>query len=268
MPGETLTTPIPTVTFSPPPAIEEPPPIPTDTSIPEIHPTITAEPTLTPVMEEPSEFPIGFTTTSEDGATLSFHDLSGQVLGTIYTPEMSAGQGQYLHVAGPFGGTSQDLPIIFQTYADDGYLKQALNGQVTPIVPGPNPFYLKGAPGQHAYVYASVNWGGEALKTYFYIRTAYGGGASWIWDRVDPESWAMAPLALAAENNEPQTVFYTLEPWGIGGDIVFPPRKGLFQLNLGHIENVLHLTEDFNPIGLSPDNTLAHVYRSKQPHWN
>jgi len=257
LPGRILTTSTPTATLPPPPAVEDPLPTPTDTATPEIPPTITAEPTLTPVVEVPSEFPIGFTTASEDGATLSFHDLSGQVLGTIYTPEMSARQIQYLHVAGPFSGTSQDLPIIFQTYASDGNLKQTLNGQVTSIGSGLKSSYLEGAPGQHAYVFAAVNWTGDALTTHFYLRSAFGGGASWIWDRVDPESWAMVPLALVAENNETQIVFYTLEPWGIGGDIVFPPRKGLYQLNLENIENVLHLTEDFNPIGLSPDNTLV-----------
>ena len=253
LPEKILTTP--TATFTPSPVIEEPPPTLTDTVFPDIPPTITTEPTLTPTAEGQPGFPVGFTTTSEDGATLRFHDLSGQVLGTVYTPELSAGQGKYLHVAGPFVGTTQDLPIIFQTYADNGYLKQSLNGQVTNIVQEPNLSYLQGVPGQHAYVQASVTWNGEALSTYFYVRSAQGGGASWIWDRIDPESWTMVPLAAAGENNELQTIFYTLGPWGIGGDIVFPPRKGLFQLNLEHLENVLHLTEEFSPIGLSPDNT-------------
>jgi hypothetical protein len=255
LPAGNLTTPTPTATYLPPPVVEESLPTPTDTETPDIPPTITTEPTLTPAVEVQPGFPVGFTTTSEDGATLRFHDLSGQILETIYAPELSAGQGKYLHVAGPFVGTTQDLPIIFQTYAEDGYLKQSLNGQVTPIVQVPNLSYLQGVPGQHAYVYATVVWSGEALTTYFYVRSAYGGGASWIWDRVDPESWVMTPLAVAGENNELQTIFYTLEPWGIGGDIVFPPRKGLFQLNLEYLENVLLLTEDFNPIGLSPDNT-------------
>ena len=137
-----------------------------------------------------------------------------------------------------------------------GDLKQTLNGQISTLVPGPDVAYLLGAPGQNAYVYAVITWG-DALSSYFYARSAYGGGASWFWDRVDPNGSALYPLAVGAENNEIQTVLYTLTPWGIGGDIVFPPRSGLFQLNMESLENILHLTEDFNPIGLSPDNSIV-----------
>ena len=78
----------------------------------------------------------------------------------------------------------------------------------------------------------------------------------WVRDRVDPQGWAMVPVAVRAEGDMVQSIFYTLEPWGIGGDIVFPPRKGLFQFNLGTMEDRLLLTENFNPLGLSPDTTL------------
>jgi hypothetical protein len=160
-----------------------------------------------------------------------------------------------MHVAGHFMGDPGDIPVLFHTYENNGDIKQTLNGQVTTHVSGPDVAYMQGAPGQNAIVYETVTWG-ENISSYFYVRSAYGGGASWIWDRVDPEGWALAPMSAVAENDELHTVFYTLEPQGIGGDIVFPPRKGFFQLNLENMENILHLTEDFNPIGISPDNTV------------
>jgi hypothetical protein len=64
-------------------------------------------------------------------------------------------------------------------------------------------------------------------------------------------------MAVEAENGDPQGVWYTLVPWGIGGDIVFPPRKGLFHLNINNLEHQLHLTEDFNPLGMSSDLMLV-----------
>jgi hypothetical protein len=88
-----------------------------------------------------------------------------------------------------------------------------------------------------------------------------GGGASWAHERIDPQSFATIPLAVQASNNEPQGVWFSLMPYGIGGDIVFPPHKGLYYLDLmaGGPET-LFLTDDFNPVGLSPDlNWVAYA---------
>jgi hypothetical protein len=187
---------------------------------------------------------------------MAFYDDSGQPMGVVQTPGMTTGPYNYTHIAGHFTGNPQDVPIFFQTFENMGDIKQSLNGQVSVVVPGPDVAAMRGAPGQNAFVYTTVTWGDE-LTSYFYARSSHGGGASWFWNRADSEGTAMYPLAVEAENDELQTVFYTLQPWGIGGDIVFPPQAGLFQLSLENLENILHLTEDFNPIGLSPDNTYV-----------
>jgi hypothetical protein len=166
---------------------------------------------------------------------------------------MEVGSTFFLHVAGAFTGNPQDVPIIFHSIDNLGELKQVVNGEVINIIQGTDINSLCGVPGQNAYVYESVTWGGDALSTNFFVR----GIASSIWERVDPESWRMAPLAAEGENDQLHSIFYTLEPWGIGGDIVFPPREGLFQLNLKNMENTILMPEDLNPIGLSPDNTYV-----------
>ena len=203
-----------------------------------------------------TEYPVGFSTVSDDGETVTFHDLSGIPLGSIVVPGFSAGKDQF-HIAGPFTGDPNEVPVFYLTFENMGNIKKALQGQISTVFPGPDVVSLRGATAQYAFVYTTVTWAGETLNSYFYLQTAYGGGASWVWERVDPASWALKPMALVAENSEPQTIFFTLEPWGIGGDIVFPPRKGLFQLNLEFPEKVLLLTEDFNPIGLSPDTQIV-----------
>lgn len=256
LPAEVIITPTPTVVSSPIQAQD----IKTHTATPtieiEITPTQTSEPPTPSGRVQQYHFPIGFTSASQDGSLITFHDLVGKSMGTVQTPGMSV-TGDHSHVAGPFTGNPQDVPVVYLTFENMGDIKQSLNGQISTVYQGPDAASLRGAYGQNAYVYTTVTWSGSTLDSYFYLRTAYGGGASWVWERRDPESWAMKPLALMAENNEPQAIFYTLEPWGIGGDIVFPPRKGLFQLNLEHAENILHLTEEFNPIGLSLDNTVV-----------
>ncbi len=201
-------------------------------------------------------FPVGFVTALADGGGVTFHDLNGVAQGVVALPGASTGPGTYIHFAGPYAGNPQNMPIVFQTFENMGDLKQSLGGQVSTLVAGPDVAYIKGAAAQNALVYAVITWG-EALTTHFYARSAQGGGASWFWERVDPNGYAMYPLGVAAENNEIQTVFYTHMPWGIGGDIVFPPYQGLFRLNMEHLEQVLLLTEDFTPMGISTDNAMV-----------
>jgi len=122
--------------------------------------------------------------------------------------------------------------------------------------------HLHGVPGQNALVYTTIAWEGDALISRFYPQTAQEGAGTWFWERIDPGSWAIVPLAIDGENNDLKNVFYTMEPWGIGGDIVFPPRKGLYQLDLRTRANVEHLNEVYRPIGLSPDNKIAAYTRS------
>lgn len=213
--------------------------------------------TLTPTVEANQPFiPIGFITTSEDGGMAMFYDLSGNMLGLAEIPGFNATREQF-HIAGPFWGNPDDVPLVYLTFENMGNIKQSLGTQVSTVFPGPDAVSLIGAPGQNAYVYTTVTWTGDTLDSYFYLKTVSSDGDSWIWERVDPESWAMKPLSLIAENNEAQHIFFTLEPYGIGGDIVFPPRKGLFQLELENLETGIVLTQDFNPIGLSLDAKIV-----------
>jgi len=104
-------------------------------------------------------------------------------------------------------------------------------------------------------------WANDQLISRMYARNIQGGGATWSYERADPEIFATIPLAVQAANDQPQGVWYSLMPYGIGGDIVFPPHKGLYYLDLaaGGTEN-LYLANDFNPVGLSPDlNWVAYA---------
>jgi hypothetical protein len=259
--------------ISPPPEVVEPPEAPPPAENqpqpeePPSEPPVEEPPVEEPPVEEPPQqepvgdllpaFPVGFMVGDATGGTLGIFDLQGNPLGVIQVPGLSSADPLHVHFAGSFTGNPQDTPVIYHTYESNGSLKQSLQNGISDLVTGIDVSDLRGAQGQNAMVYTEVVYGTDSLSSYFYFRGASGGGASYFWDRDDPGSWAMQPMAVEAENGDPQGVWYTLVPWGIGGDIVFPPRKGLFHLNINNLEHQLHLTEDFNPLGMSSDLMLV-----------
>jgi len=239
-PGEALPPPTTTVEIPPTPTDTQPPPPPAA----QINPFA------------PAGFGVGSTTNE----TLTFLDVQGQSLGTIPVPGLSYADPSHVHIAGPYHGNLLDVPVIYHVFGNIGNLKQSVGGNSDFIVTAIDVSEMSGAPGQFALVYSEVTWGGDALSTYLYMRSISGGGASWFWERTDPMSWAIYPLAVEATHGELDGLLFTLKPWGIGGDIVFPPQKGLFYLDMQTLQHSLILTESFNPIGISSDqNMVAYV---------
>ena len=60
-------------------------------------------------------------------------------------------------------------------------------------------------------------------------------------------------MGIESVGDVPSGVLFTDTLWGIGGDIVFPPREGLYRVDVTSLDETLLLTEDFNPLGVSPD---------------
>ena len=69
----------------------------------------------------------------------------------------------------------------------------------------------------------------------------------------DPESWAIKPILVEAEGGTPTKVWFTHTAYGIGGDIVFEPRKGLFILDLATGQDITILANDASPWAVSTD---------------
>ncbi|MBN1668604.1 MAG: hypothetical protein JW862_16025 [Anaerolineales bacterium] len=256
MVSDPVETTAPVATESQPDTVSEPQVTATETSPPPPSPSPTTAPP-TPTIIPPVIQPVGFGSGDLENETITFYNTGGQALGTIAVPGLSSPEPEHVHIAGPYTGNLQALPLVYHSWGNNGEIKQSLGGNVEFLVTQLDVSELCGAPAQNVYVYSEILWGGEALQTYFYLRTPAGGGASWFWDRDDPTSWAMFPLAVEASNGQVQGLWYTLKPWGIGGDIVFPPQKGLFYLKPDTLEHSLVLTEGFNPVGISPDNNLV-----------
>ncbi len=236
---------------------EEQPLAPPPTEYPTQQPTNTSPPPTPTTAVNPYQ-PSGFFTMSDDSNTLTIFNAQGQSVAVLQTPGLNPGglPGGIAHVAGGAPNAVINGPVIYHAFDDVPKIKQNLHEQVSDFITGDEVTYLRGAPGQSAFAYVTTDWINDALVSHVYARTIQGGGASWVWERSDPEIFAIMPLAVQAANNEPQGVWYSLMPFGIGGDIVFPPHKGLYYLDLtsGGGEN-LYLADDFNPVGLSPDLT-------------
>ena len=237
--------------------VEEQPANPAPTDSPTIQPTITVPPP-TPTTEVNPFAPSGFLTMAGDFNSLTVYDAQGQPVGLIQTPGLNPGgfAGGIAHVTGSAPDGVINVPVVYHAFEDSTKIKQNHNGQISDLITGVEVTYLRGAPGQSAFTYVTTDWINDALVSKVYVRNHQGGGAAPFWERSDPEIYAIMPLAVQAENNEPGGVWYSLMPFGIGGDIVFPPHKGLYHLDLagGGSENQ-YLTDDFNPVGLSPDLT-------------
>jgi hypothetical protein len=115
---------------------------------------------------------------------------------------------------------------------------------------------LVGVPGEAQIAFSDLQFGsGESilLTTQLYAGDALAlAGASPVYTYESAESLSIIPLAVNQAG-----VWYTYEPYGIGGDIVFPVFKGLEYLDLasGQITNLLG--SEAAPSALSPDQAYV-----------
>jgi hypothetical protein len=232
------------------------------TDAPTVPASVTAQPpTVEPAPAASPYTPSGFLMAAPAGNSVTVYTRDGQPTGSFQAPGLNLGPSSNLHVAGSAPGGVIQSPVIFSAFDDTAKIKQNLNGQISDLIVNQDLGYLAGADGQNAWVHTTVSWNGDALVSKLYAHGPGGGGDSPLLERVDPTSYAVQPLALQASAGEPMGIWYALMPWGIGGDIVFPPRQGLYYLDItaGGTEN-LFLTEDFSPQGLSPDMTwIAYI---------
>ncbi len=231
-------------------------PLPSTTVALPLPPQATTTPPPTPT-EAPSPFqPAAFLVMDAENS-LSLYDFQGQNLARLQAPGLENVPSGGVHVAGRWSQGEFNLPLIYLAYGDTVNVRQSLNGQVSNLVADIDLTYLHGAMGQAPYVYVLTTGGAQALVSRVYL----GGNPNPLMERVDPEYFAVFPLALPASQGNVSGVWYSLTPYGIGGDIVFPPHKGLFYLDLANpgAEN-RYLDDGFSPLGLSPDLTwLAYM---------
>lgn len=255
----------------PPPTEISAPPPPTATwpvGIPATAPVDTpvAPPTLIVVVTEVSPTPLpgaqflpaGFLTKTQANDGLTFYNLQGRPIGSLDTPGMQYwSPNSYVHVAGPMPADGATLPtVIYFRFDPSPALMINNNDQISTLMDITEFYCMAGAQGEPVLAYNVLGYGNNGLRNRVFagnLGTIL--NAAPVLDVTDPESLAIKPWAVVAEAGQPVGVWYTKVMYGIGGDIVFEPRRSLHYLDLTTGDDLTYFGDTITPIGFSPDLT-------------
>ena len=231
-------------------------------------PTLHVDPIITeasPVTEAPPphpatmNLPAGFAAAIDQ--TLTVYDVNGVQQAQITLPQLTFPGRDRIHLAGKMPASGGTVPLLYFSY-DNG---EALHfrdgaGQIFALLNGSSFLGLTGAAGQPIVAFSQIEYLDESLRSKIYVGSIQSlTSAAPVSVIDDPESWAIKPILVEAENGTPTRVWYTRIAYGIGGDIVFEPRKGLFILDIttGQVNTILN--NDVAPWSISPDtNWIAY----------
>ena len=197
--------------------------------------------------------PIGVATST--GSGLRVFDRLGYTLVEINTPGLFYSDRSNLHLAGGLPEGSANLPVVYFSFEQNESLLLNTNGQISTLLPIPYFAGLAGATGEPvvAYTTADLSTSGSLLGQLYVGRLESLPTAAPVLTDDDPQGWALVALAVDVENDEPVGVWYSKRPWGIGGDIVFDPRRTLSYLDLGTRTVSQFLGAEANPSAISAD---------------
>ncbi len=232
-------------------------------------PTQTTLAALSPgdVVAQAVSIPAGVIVDPRDGPTgmtenLAFYAPDGSMLG-----EMSALYADKLHVAGAYQG-ALNFPLVFHSVDPDSRaqaVKVNKDGQVADLLSlGESVMVsnLVGVPGDPTISFTTFQPVNSSLQTQFFFGSVDSMPAVPVFTLESAESRYWKVVAIQANNGASPGIWFTREPWGIGGDIVFAYQEGLSYLEIvsGQVKEALSTDVTFS--GLSPDQTwVAYTVR-------
>ena len=247
------------------PQISSAVPTPTET----IPPTATLLPTETPAAQVPTESPptstpepttlpyqpAGYYVAPSGGGNILVYDLNNQVITQLSAPGLYGDNPSYAHLSGRLSNGPQDFSLVYFTW-ESSSLSVSNQSGVTPLLDFQNFYMLAGIPAQPYVAFVNLDYSETGLISYLTVGDVSGLPSAPVAMTVaDSESYAVRPLALADAEGQPLGVYYTSVPYGIGGDIVFEPRRSLSYLELASYRPNEVLGVGLSPAGLSPDLT-------------
>ena len=219
-------------------------------------PVVTQPPATQPPAIQPSTtLPNAIAIVQEKHAAVNIYSLDGQLIAEIGSAGLENTGPESVHIAGRLAAAY--LPMAYFTYSNGGQIMLNTNEQIAPLVNAPNFASMLGAPGQPILSYSTAEFGQTALRSQLFVSPidtlSYAGPAV---SMDDPEGRAIKPLAIHVEGGVPTGVWYTLWPWGIGGDIVFDPTEGIYYDNI----NDGTITERMDKISRSANMSFDQVW--------
>jgi hypothetical protein len=254
LPVITPVTPIPTNTSMPPsPTRTQPSNIPNEpsaTPLPPPQTPTTIPPTLAPV--EPHLQPAGMVVAPATGGNVFLYDRNIQLIGQYASPSFNNRMG-FSHLAGSLTGQPAPLALVYYTYESSSLMVTDSQGP-QPLRNVPGFFAMCGIPGEAYIAFSSIEYADTGLSSALIAGNLDGiPNAPVIMTVLDTDGYAVRPLAIRQQDGQPVGVYYTSVPYGIGGDIVFEPRRALqfYDISTYVSQQVLGIGE--SPVGISPD---------------
>jgi putative hemolysin len=189
---------------------------------------------------------------------LIFYNPDGLTLGELLAPNASE-----VHSAGRYQ-SSLNFPLVFQSSelesrkhsisVNSGSTQTEPGGQVSILIPLDDKAMLAGlvgVPGESIIFYTVFQPVDSILRTQFILGNMdMLATAAPILKLESTESRYWKPVAIQMKNGEPNGLWFTRVPWGIGGDIVFSYNEGLsyFDLASGTIYEVLNTDAMFSSL--------------------
>jgi hypothetical protein len=233
------------------------PPTVTLTPIYVIEPSVPVDIEPLPQPTAAIDLPVGLVTVTEQ--TVSFYDLNGAQVSQVELPQFTFPQRSRLHIAGPMPASGGTVPLLYFSFDSEEALHfRDGDGQIFAALNGPSFLGLTGVPGQPVVAFSQLEYLDTTLRSNLYAGSAQSlPSAAPVSVIDDPESWAIKPILLEAQTGTPTKIWYTRVAYGIGGDIVFEPRKGLSILDLSTGKENTILEEAVSPWAISADRNLV-----------
>ena len=236
-------------------------------------PPVQVEPTKPPATEAPPQptesvnLPSGLATAKEN--LLTFYNLNGTQISQVELPQLTFPGRNRIHLAGTMPANGGVVPLLYFSFeSEEALLFRDGNGQIFSLLSGPSFLGLTGVPGQPIVAFSQIEYLENSLRSKIYVgtpQTLMSAAPVRVID--DPESWAIQPILVEVKDGIPTKVWFTRTAYGIGGDIVFEPRKGLFILDLATGQDITILENDASPWAVSTDrNWVAYTSNLLPPN--
>lgn len=200
------------------------------------------------------------THTDENGdLLLSVVDLDGAAITELKTPGIILAEQQRVHIAGNMPVGQFTAPLVYYSSENGGVIRQNMDGEITDLANVPFLLAMVGVPGQPLAAYSTAELTGSGVHTALYMSSLQD------MENVEPvlvddntQSLAYKPLALDMAGGQPTGVWFTKEPYGIGGgDIIYWLHYGLYYYDTSTDKVVEYLDESWSPSGVSSDSMLT-----------
>lgn len=148
--------------------------------------------------------------------------------------------------------------VMFFTYPEFALSEYRNPGNIQKLGNLQNLVTLAGDGWCDAFSYTTTEFAAGGTQNALYLsKGASVGGVPPVLTEFEPRGYAIFPVSVICGEGQPGGVWYAHIPYGIGGDIVFPPYSGLFRLDAGQPSAALVLDEYQRFSGISDDQSLV-----------